>query len=120
VIWRLLARTVAGAHLAYAAFVMFGSLVVLAWPRLIWLHLFAVFWSAATLIFDLGCPMTPWEKQLWMKGGASPYEEGFVQHYILRPFSNPVHERRNHVIAGTLIVVVNAIVYLAVFYRARG
>ncbi len=119
-IWRLLARIVAGLHLAYAAFVVLGSLLVLAWPRLIWVHLFAVAWAGATLTFDLGCPMTPWEKRFWIRGGAEPYEEGFLQHYMLRFFSNSAHERRNHVIAGSLVVIVNAAVYLAVFYRARG
>ena len=119
-IWRLLARIVAGLHLAYSAFVVLGSLLVFVWPRLIWVHLFAVFWASATLIFDLGCPLTPWEKQLWSKGGAASYKEGFVQHYILRPFSDPLHERRNHIIAGVLIVVGNAIVYLSIYYRARG
>lgn len=116
-IWRLIARTFAALHIAYATFVVLGSLLVLFWTPLIWLHLIAVTWAGATLVFDFGCPLTPWEKRFWKLGGVEPYPEGFLQHYILRPFTDLAHERRNHIMAGAAIVALNAVIYLLIFAR---
>ena len=115
--WRLLARTVAAVHVAYVVFVVLGSLLVLAWPKLIWVHLLAVVWSGLTLIFDLGCPLTPWEKRFWRRGGIEPYEEGFLQHHVLRMRFDPAHSRRNHIILGAAAIALNAIIYGIVFAR---
>lgn len=116
-IWRLLARATAGAHIAYSLFVALGSLLVLLWPRLIWVHLLAVAWAGSTLIFDLGCPLTPWEKRFWRLGGIEPYPEGFLQHHILGARFDPANERRNHVAAGALAVAFNFLIYLLVATR---
>lgn len=76
-----------------------------------WCHLAAVVWAFLTMAFDLGCPMTPWEKTAWIRGGRVPYERGFLQHYILRTTFSAEHERRNHVFAGIFVVVFNLVVY---------
>jgi hypothetical protein len=114
--WRALARFVAGIHIAYVVFVVFGGLLVLIWPRVMWWHLAAVVWAFLTMVFDLGCPVTPWEKNAWIRGGRVPYEEGFLQHYILRTTFAPGHERRNHVYAGAFVVVFNLVVYYFVLF----
>ena len=116
--WRVLARTVATLHVAYVVFVVLGSLVVLPWPKLIWVHLLAVVWSGLTLVFDLGCPLTPWEKRFWRKGGVEPYDEGFLQHHVLRMRFDPAHARRNHIVLGLGAVLLNAIIYYLVFARS--
>ena len=110
-IWRSLARLTAAAHTAYVAFVVLGSVLVLIWPRLLWIHIAAVIWAGLTLMFDLGCPLTPWEKLFWRKGGVEPYEEGFLQHHVLRFRFKPGNERRNHALLGAAAVVFNAVVY---------
>jgi hypothetical protein len=119
VTWRLLARTVATVHVAYAAFVVLGSLLVLVWPALLWVHVFAVVWAGATLIFDLGCPLTPWEKRFLKLGGVEPYPEGFLQHHILGSRFDMARERRNHVILGALVVVLNIVVYTSILSHFR-
>ena len=111
--WRLLARTVAGVHVAYTLFVVLGSLLVLRWPQLMLFHLAAVAWAGVTLILDLGCPLTPWEKQLWARGGTEPYPEGFLQHHVLRTRFSQENERRNHALLGSAAILLNAVVYLA-------
>ena len=115
--WRALARTVAALHVAYVVFVVLGSLLVIAWPKLIWVHLLAVVWSGLTLVFDLGCPLTPWEKRFWRMGGVEPYDEGFLQHHVLRMRFDPANARRNHIVLGLGAVLLNGIVYLLVFAR---
>ncbi|HYN82427.1 MAG TPA: DUF2784 domain-containing protein [Gemmatimonadaceae bacterium] len=114
-IHRFVARVILTAHVAYVAFVLFGSLLVLRWPGMIYLHLAAVAWAFATLAFDLGCPLTPWEKASWRKAGVEPYPEGFLQHHILRTRFAPEVSRRNHAIAAFVVVALNAAVYSAAF-----
>ena len=114
-IHRFLARLVLTAHLTYVAFVIFGSLLVFRWPGLAYLHIAAVVWAFATLAFDLGCPLTPWEKASWRRAGIEPYPEGFLQHHILRTRFAPEQSRRNHTILGLLVLAINGAVYWAAF-----
>ena len=116
-IWRAFARTVAATHIAYTVFVILGSILVLAWPQLMWVHVAAVVWAGLTLMFDFGCPLTPWEKQFLKKGGVEPYEEGFLQHHILRTRFDPAHSRRNHIAIGAAAIAFNAIVYYFILTR---
>jgi hypothetical protein len=110
-IHRSLARLIVLAHSAYVAFVVFGGLLVLRWPSLMWVHLVAVLWAAATLAFDLGCPLTPWEKTQWRLGGVEPYPEGFLQHHVLRTRFAAEHSRASHAVAGLLLLALNVVVY---------
>jgi hypothetical protein len=118
VTWRLLARTIAAAHIAFVLFVLLGSILVLHWPHLLWLHLLAVTWAGLTLIFDLGCPLTPWEKQCWRSGGVTPYEEGFLQHHLLKTRFDPANEQRNHIMLGLFAIALNVVIYTLVFVRS--
>jgi hypothetical protein len=115
VIHRFLARLVLTTHLAYVAFVIFGSLLVFRWPGIVYLHVAAVVWAFATLAFDLGCPLTPWEKASWRRAGVEPYPEGFLQHHILRTRFAPEVSRRNHTIVGLFVLAVNVAVYSAAY-----
>ena len=116
-IHRALARLIVLTHSAYIAFVVFGSLLVLRWPSLMWFHIAAVVWGAATLAFDLGCPLTPWEKTQWRLGGIEPYPEGFLQHHVLRARVVAEHSRASHAIAGALAFALNLVVYSLVVLK---
>jgi hypothetical protein len=118
--YRALARAVAALHVAFVLFVVLGSLLVLRWPALVWLHVVAVVWAAATLAFDLGCPLTPLEKSFWRRGGREPYAEGFLQHHILRTLASPEHSRRNHFAIGIGVLALNVAVYLVVLTSRTG
>ena len=113
VLYRALARAVSGLHLVFALFVMLGGVLVLRWSSLLWVHVFAVLWAAATTIMDLGCPLTPWEKTAWRRGGREPYDEGFLQHYVMRRSTSSREEsRRQHIALGIGVVVFNVVVYV--------
>lgn len=87
------------------------------WPALIWVHVAAVAWAFATLALDFGCPLTPWEKDLWRLGGVEPYPEGFLQHHILRARFAAEHARRNHAILGVLVLALNVAIYSLVLLK---
>ena len=109
--YRALARAVATVHVGFVLFVVFGSVLVLRWPSLIWVHLAAVVWAAATMTLDLGCVLTPWEKSLWRRGGREPYAEGFLQHHVLRAKMSPSRSRMVHVVLGLAALLFNVAVY---------
>ena len=112
--WRLLAWSLAGFHVAYVLFVLFGALIVLAWPGVMLVHLAAIVWAGATMIGNLGCPITDWEKSALRRGGREPYPEGFLQHHVLRTRFDPGKARRNHFVLGIVAIAVNAIAYLLI------
>ncbi len=114
---RMLARLVGLIHGGYVVFVVLGSLLAFRWPALIWVHIAAVLWAFLTLVFDLGCPLTPWEKALLKRGGIEPYPEGFVEHHILRTRFTAAHSRIIHIVLGALALVLNVVVYGVFFLR---
>ena len=115
--WRALAYTLAGVHVAYVVFVLFGALLVLVWPWMIWPHLAAVAWAGGTMLCDLGCPVTTWEKTSMRRAGIEPYPEGFLQHHVLRRTFDPTKSRRNHVVLGFLAIGLNAGLYFLILTR---
>ena len=65
---------------------LLGGLLLLRWPRLIWLHVPAVAWGVIVECLHLGCPLTPWENQLRRMAGQAGYEGGFIEHYLIPLF----------------------------------
>jgi Protein of Unknown function (DUF2784) len=109
------ARLVAASHLAYALFAAFGGLLVQRFPLIMWPHLAALVWAVGTLALDWGCPVTPWEKSLRERAGATSYEEGFVQHYILRTHYSRSGARRIHILLAIVLLLFNIFVYQRIF-----
>ncbi len=114
-IYRALARAIAALHVGFVLFVVLGSLLVLRWPWLLWVHVAAVIWAAATMTLDLGCVLTPWEKSLWRSGGREPYAEGFLQHHVLRMDLTPARSRMAHVMLGLAALLLNVVVYVSLY-----
>ena len=113
--YRVFARAIALLHIGFVLFVVLGGLMVLRWPSLLWVHVAAVLWAAATMTLDLGCVLTPWEKSLWQRGGREPYAEGFLQHHVLRADLTPQRSRFVHVALGLAALALNVAVYLSIF-----
>lgn len=113
--WTLLAGLLAGTHVAYVLFVILGGLLIRIWPWIMPVHLAAVIWAGATMIGNLGCPVTTWEKTALKRSGRDPYPEGFLQHHVLRTRFDPGAARRNHVILGLVALAINVGVYMTAF-----
>ncbi|HEX5576836.1 MAG TPA: DUF2784 domain-containing protein [Gemmatimonadaceae bacterium] len=110
--WTLLAGLLAATHVAYVLFVLFGGLLIPVWPWIVPVHLAAVAWAGATMIGNLGCPVTTWEKTALKRSGREPYPEGFLQHHVLRTRFDPAAARRNHIILGAVAIALNVGIYL--------
>ncbi|PPV41539.1 DUF2784 domain-containing protein [Ectopseudomonas oleovorans] len=117
--WRMAADALVVIHLGFILFVMLGGLLLLRWPRLIWLHVPAVAWGVIVECLHLGCPLTPWENQLRRMAGQAGYEGGFIEHYLI-PLIYPAGlTPAIQLWLGAIVVLVNAAVYAWLIGRWR-
>ena len=98
-------------HVAFVIFVTLGSLLVLQWRWLMWLHVPAAVWGIAIEFGGWVCPLTPLEHYLRQRSGVAAYRGDFIEHYIL-PLLYPVRlTRGSQVLLGGLALAVNMFVY---------
>ncbi|HBZ95386.1 MAG TPA: DUF2784 domain-containing protein [Pseudomonas sp.] len=118
-LWRMAADALVLVHLGFILFVLLGGLLLLRWPRLLWLHLPAVAWGIVVECLHLGCPLTPWENQLRRAAGQAGYEGGFIEHYLI-PLIYPAGlTPQIQLWLGAIVVLVNLAVYTWLIWRWR-
>ena len=118
-LWRMAADALVLVHLGFILFVLLGGLLLLRWPRLIWLHMPAVAWGIVVECLHLGCPLTPWENQLRRAAGQAGYDGGFIEHYLI-PLIYPAGlTPAIQLWLGAIVVLVNAAVYAWLIGRWR-
>lgn len=107
----MLADAVLVFHLAFIAFVVGGGLLVLRWPRLIWLHVPAVIWGALVEFMSWPCPLTPLENHFRSAAGMAGYEGDFIGRYLLPIIYPEALTPSVQTWLGMFVLVVNAAVY---------
>jgi hypothetical protein len=113
-IYRILADVVACLHLAFVVFVILGGLLLLRWPRLMWLHLPAAAWGVTIELAGLFCPLTRLENWLLRRAGLAGYSGGFLAHYIFALIYPAGLTRGIEVVLGIVVLAVNIGVYVKV------
>jgi len=99
-------------HLLFILFVLFGGLLALKWPALIWAHLPAVAWGVTVEVLHLSCPLTEWENLMRQAAGQTGYGGGFIEHYIW-PVIYPAGLTPEIQLAlGSVVLAINVLVYL--------
>lgn len=116
-IYRLLADATVIAHMGFVAFVLFGGLLVLRWPQVAWAHVPAAVWGAWIEFAGWICPLTPLENWLRERGGEAVYASSFTERYILPLLYPDALTREMQLLLGSLVVVVNAALYVVVLRR---
>ena len=102
-------------HLAFILFVLFGGLLVLKWPRLMWVHLPCAVWGMLIEFAGWYCPLTTWENHFLRAAGRAGYDGSFINHYIM-PLIYPTGLTRGmEIILGVIVLAINAGVYARVF-----
>jgi Protein of Unknown function (DUF2784) len=113
----MLADLVVLIHFAFVLFVVLGGLLVLRWPKMMYLHLPAAVWGAVIELAGGICPLTPLENSLRRSAGLAGYEGGFVEHYIL-PVLYPTGLTRGvQLTLGMLVIGINVAIYAWVMAR---
>ena len=113
-IYRALADLVALTHLAFILCVVLGGLLLLKWPKLMWLHLPAAIWGVLIEFAGWFCPLTKLENALLRKAGEQGYQGGFVSHYIFALIYPNGLTRGTEIVLGLIVLVVNIAVYVKV------
>lgn len=83
--FRVAAVLVVLVHLAFVVFVLAGGFLAWRRPRLLRFHVPAVAISAGLAVAALDCPLTDVEKWLLRRAGDTPYDGGFIEHYLVEP-----------------------------------
>ncbi len=117
--YRLLADLVVIAHLLFIIYALFGGLfgVWRKWSLVV--HLPTAVWIAIIEFQGWICPLTPLENTLRSAGGASGYEGGFVEHYLVPVIYPPGLTRSTQFMLGGGAIAINIAVYAFVLHRWR-
>ncbi|WP_374086263.1 DUF2784 domain-containing protein [Methylomicrobium lacus] len=115
---QLLADLVVVLHFGFILFVIFGGLLVLKWPKLIWLHLPAAIWGALIEFAGWICPLTYLENRLRSASGGQ-YASDFIEHYIMPIIYPSGLTREIQIGLGTVVIALNLLIYAKVIYRAK-
>ena len=118
-IWyQIAADAVMLVHFLFIAFALFGSLLLLKWPHLIWLHVPALCWGIYIELSGNICPLTPLENHFRELANEATYYGGFIAHY-LGPIIYPEGLTRGwQFFALGVLVAVNVLGY-ALYWRKR-
>ena len=109
--YQLLADGVMLLHLGFVLFAVFGGLLALRWPKVVWVHLPAATWGAAVEFTGWICPLTPLEVWLRLKGGESGYDADFIAQHVL-PMLYPAGLTHDlQIMLGWCVVAANVVVY---------
>ena len=114
---KLAADIVVLLHFAFIAFVVLGGLVVLRWPRFVWLHMPAAAWGAFIEFAGRVCPLTPLENKLRIAAGETGYSGGFIEEYLLPVVYPDGLTRWVQISLGVGVVAINLIFYGLVIAR---
>lgn len=109
--YQLAADVVVLLHLSFVLFVLLGGLLVLKWPRVLWLHLPAAAWGAFIEFSGWICPLTPLENWLRTQGGETGYPGDFLGQYLLAILYPEALTPQIQILLGLTVLVVNATVY---------
>jgi len=114
-----LADAVVILHLLFIMFVIAGGCLVV-WRRIwAWLHIPAVLWGALVEINGWICPLSPLENWLRRHGGGPIYDSDFVERYVVG-LIYPTHlTRRDQIMIGLAVLLINSGVYGWLIIRGR-
>ena len=117
--YRYSADAVLFLHFAFIVFVVIGGLLAI-WRRgVLFIHLPAALWGVFVELTGRVCPLTSLENTFRIKAGYAWYSKSFVEHYLLGIIYPEGLTREVQYFLGALVVVVNVVIYLWVFYRFR-
>ncbi|HJU23391.1 MAG TPA: DUF2784 domain-containing protein [Casimicrobiaceae bacterium] len=116
---RFAADAVLIAHLAFIAFVMAGALLAFRWRAVLAAHVPAVAWAIFVEATGTICPLTYVENAFRAAAGASGYSNDFVEHYLLGAIYPAGLTRDVQFAVAAIVIVVNAVIYLALWRTRR-
>lgn len=118
-LYGILADLIVCLHIAFVLFVVFGGLLVIKWPRLMWLHLPAVAWGTFVEFSGCICPLTPLENWLRAQAGEATYAEDFIVRSLSSILYPDALTHEIQLILGTALLIVNLAIYRWLWRTSR-
>ena len=118
-LYHWLANLIVLIHLGFVLFVVLGALLVIRWPRLVWIHAPAAIWGALIEFAGWICPLTPLENHFRRLAGEGGYEGGFIDHYVTALIYPSGLSRNFQILLGVMVVLVNVACYWIIVRRVR-
>ena len=116
--YSVLADAIVLAHVGFIVFAVCGGFLVLKWRRVAWLHIPAVIWAFLVEVSPWYCPLTPWENRLRELSGASGYDTGFIEHYLIPILYPAALTETIALILGVSVLLLNVAVYTWIWRRS--
>ncbi len=110
-LYSLLADLTMLLHFSFIIFALFGALLLLRWPRLIWLHLPAALWAMAIEFYGGVCPLTHLENWLHTVAGEQGYNKTFIEHYLGAVIYPGELTLTIRIVLGMVVLLINAGLY---------
>ena len=114
--YELLAKIVLLTHLLFIFFVVIGALSYFINPKFLNLHLPALAWGLYIQFTNTICPLTYLENWLLIKGQASFYDGGLIEHYIMRIVYPEGINSNIQMILGFVLIILNLLLYALIYY----
>ncbi len=115
----LLAGAVAVLHGAVVLFMLTGSLLALRQPGLVRVHAPVALVVLGINLAGAPCPLTTVELALRERGGAAPYDGGFLGHFVFGPLGLDVRSAAVQAGMYTVALGLNAVGYGLLLARTR-
>jgi len=118
-VYNILADVIVAVHFLFIAFVVFGGLLVIRWPRIAFVHIPAIIWGTVVEFSGWICPLTPLENHFRNLAGNSSYSGDFIVRYLI-----PVIYPQNltvdiQYILGAMVIIINIIFYTIAVRKHR-
>jgi hypothetical protein len=107
----LLADLIVLLHFVFVLFVLFGGILTLKWPRVVWIHAPALVWGCLVEFTGAVCPLTPLENYLRMQGGEADYGGDFISHWLLPILYPEALTPGIQLVLGAFVLVLNVTIY---------
>ena len=118
-LYHWLANLIVLIHLGFVLFVVLGALLVIRWPRLVWIHVPAAIWGALIEFAGWICPLTPLENHFRRLAGEGGYQGGFIDHYVTALIYPSGLSRNFQILLGVMVVLINVACYWVIVRRVR-
>ena len=109
-LYSALAAAVLFLHALFIVWVVFGALLTRSRPVLRWLHILSLIWGLLTDLLPSPCPLTVLENWLEATAGVTPYQGGFLLHYLDK-FVYPDIPATVLTVVGVLVCLLNLALY---------
>ena len=118
-IYSFLADLLVVFHLVLILYVIAGALLIVKWPKTLWLHLPSCFWGMTIEFTGWICPLTPWEIQLRRLAGEEGYTGSFIEQYLIPIIYPSGLNWENQMLLGSIVLIVNLSLYTLILIKRR-